>query len=169
MGKWSRKIETVGNLLVICVAVLLIGVIAHKYIFATHEQRKQNRITPTIGKIVNFPNANRSAQRTVILALQTTCRFCIESAPFYQRLVEESKGKNIKIIAVFPQPVEESTTHLSQLGVTGVEVKQAPISMLETDGTPTLIITNQEGRITKYWLGKLSPEKEEEVIKEINS
>ena len=170
MSKVSGKIETVANVLIIIVALLLIGVIVQRYFFAKPEPSQRAQIEPTVGKQINLPDENFSAQpKTVVLALQTGCHFCNESAPFYKRLVESAKGKNIKIVAVFPTPVEESAAHLNQLGVTGMEVKQAPISALDASGTPTLILTNQKGEVTNYWVGKLSADKEQEVINQINS
>jgi hypothetical protein len=170
MVKFIQKVELTANILIIVVALLLVGFIGQRYFYGKSEINQPARVTPTIGKPINLPNQDWSAQsKTVVLALQTTCHFCTESAPFYKRLVEYAKNNNIKIIAVFPQPVEVSTAHLAQLGLTGLEIKQAPISVLDTSGTPTLIITNQQGKVTNFWVGKLPPEKETEVINTLNS
>lgn len=168
MSKMSQRIELTANILIIVVALLLVVFIGQRYFFAKSD--KQAKVTPTIGKPINLPNQDWSAQpKTIVLALQTTCRFCNESTPFYKRLVESVRDKNIKIVAVFPQSVEESTAYLNQLGLSGLEIKQAPISALDTSGTPTLIITNQKGEVTSFWIGKLPPEKETEVINTLNS
>lgn len=168
MSKLSQRVELTANILIIVVALLLTGLIGQRYFFA--RSNKQAEIMPTIGKTVNLPNEDWSAQpKTIVLALQTTCHFCNDSAPFYKRLVEHAKNKNIKIVAVLPQSVEESTAHLTKLGLSGLEIKQAPISVLDTSGTPTLIIANQKGEVTSFWVGKLPPEKETEVINTLNS
>ncbi len=170
MSKISQKLDVLANVLIVVVALLLIGIIGQKYFFAKENGGQQARVSPTIGKLVNLPDEDFVAQpKTVILALQTTCHFCNESVPFYKRLVESVKDKNIKIVAVFPQSIEESTAHLKQLGMTGIEVKQAPISTLDASGTPTLILTNQKGEVTNFWIGKLSADNETEVINQINS
>ena len=169
MNKWLQKVELVTNILVIFVAVLIIGVLVQRYLF-TRGADQPTRVEPTVGKPVNLPGEDWSARpKTVVLALQTTCHFCNESAPFYKRLVEFVKDKNIKIVAIFPQSGEESTAHLNHLGVTGMEVKQAPVSLLETSGTPTLVITNDKGEVTNYWIGRLSRNEETEVIKKLES
>lgn len=170
MSKLSQRVELTANVLIIIVALLLVGFIVQRYFFAKPDNGQQARVTPTIGKPVNLSDENWSAQpKTVVLALQTTCHFCNESAPFYKRLIESAKAKNIKIVAVFPQTIEESTAHLKQLGLNGMEVRQASISVLDTSGTPTLIIANQKGEVANYWLGRLTPEKETEVINTLNS
>jgi thioredoxin-related protein len=173
MSKFSEKIEVTANVLIIIMALLLVGIFAQRYFFGQPSvaaaQPPPARTKPTVGKKINLPDENFSAQpKTVLPALQTSCRFCNESASFYRRLVEETKGRNIKFVAVFPTSVEESTAHLTRLGVSGMEVKQAPISQLDSSGTPTLILTNDKGEVTNFWVGKLTPEKEAEVIKQIN-
>jgi thioredoxin-related protein len=171
MSKLNQKVELAANVLIIVAAVLLVGVIVQRYFFDKSTTANQPvRVQPTIGKQVNLPDENWSAHpKTVVLALQTTCRYCHESAPFYKRLIESAKGKNIKFVAVFPQAVEESAAHLNQLGLTGLDVKQAPVSQLDASGTPTLILTNEKGEVTNYWVGKLAPDKETEVINKLNS
>lgn len=156
MNKLNQKLELAANFLFIVVAVLLCAVIVQKY-FSDNSTMNQQRAQPTIGKQVNLPNENWSAQpKTIVLALQTTCHFCNESAPFYKRLIESAKGKNIKFVAAFPQPVEESAAHLNQLGLAGLEVKQIPLSQLDASGTPTLILTNEKGEVTKQLDRRLS-------------
>lgn len=169
MRKFSRRIEVASILWIMIIALLVVGVGVQIYLLARPDTGQQVNAAPTIGKPVSLSGEDWSTRpKTILLALQTTCHFCDESAPFYRRLVEYTKGKNIKIIAAFPQTVEESTAHLSQLGVTGVEVKQAPISDFDASGTPTLILTNERGEVTNYWVGKLTPEKEAEVFNKLN-
>jgi thiol-disulfide isomerase/thioredoxin len=169
MSKLNSKVELVANCLIVVVAVLLIGVIAQKYLFNSAPAQPE-RVQPTVGKRINLENVDFSTQpKTVVLALQTTCHFCNESAPFYKRLLDETKGKNIKFVAVFPTKTEDSEKHLKELGITGFEVKQAPISAIDASGTPTLILTNAKGEVEKFWIGKLPAEKESEVINQLNS
>lgn len=96
----------------------------------------------------------------MILALQTSCHFCDESAPFYKHLIEKAKGKNIKLVAVLPSDIEESKKHLNKLGLTNIDVKQASLEV----GTPTLFLVDDKGRIINSWVGKLPPNKETEVV-----
>lgn len=151
-----------------CLALLLGAVIIQKYFLTSYNQPE--RVQPEIGAQIDLPDVSYAGQpKTLILALQTNCHFCNESAPFYKRLIEETKGKNVKFVAVFPTEVKDSTKHLIKLGLAGFEVKQAPISALDASGTPTLILINDKGEVTNFWVGKLPAEKESEVIHQINS
>jgi len=68
-----------------------------------------------------------------------------------------------------PQSVEESKAHLNQLGIRGIEVRSSPLEDVSVSGTPTLILLNNKGEVTDFWVGKLTPDKEIEVINKLNS
>lgn len=167
MSKINQKIELTANVLIIVVAILLVGVIAQKYLLAP---KQPERVQPTVGTKINLPDTDLSAQpKNLILVLQKGCHFCSESAPFYKRLQESTKNKNVKLVAALPGNTEESAEYLKQIGITNLEIRQSPMSNLQTGGTPTLILTNEKGEITHFWVGKLPAEKEDEVINQLNS
>ena len=172
MNKTHQKIELVANILIIVVALLLGGTLAQKYFFAAPSAAsgKPPRLEPKIGSAMNVPDVNWSQQpKTLVLALQSSCHFCNDSAPFYKRVIESVKDKNVKLVAVFPTAIEESAAHLQKLGLTNMEVKQSSLGGLQVSGTPTLILTNDKGEVTDYWVGKLTPDKETEVINKLSS
>jgi thioredoxin-related protein len=164
----GRKLETAANIAIIVVAILFGAVIIQKYLLPSSSQPE--RLQPVIGKQMNLSDVNWASQpKTLILALSTTCHFCNESAPFYRRLIENVKDKNVKLVAVFPTETEAGRAHLKELGLTNLEVKQSPLANMQVSSTPTLILTDENGEITSFWVGKLSPDKETEVINKINS
>lgn len=170
MNKLSQKAELAANTLIIIVAVLLIGVIVQKYFFSTTTANQKARLQPVVGSKLNVSDVNFSSQpKTLALVLQTGCHFCNDSAPFYKRIVENTQNMNVKLVAVFPTNIEESKAHLNELGLTSLEVKRSPLDNIQVSGTPTLILTNDKGEITDYWVGKLTPDKEMEVINKLNS
>ena len=160
MSKLNQKVELVANILIIVVAIALGVVLIQKYFFSAAVVNQQARVNPAIGSKLNVPDLNFSGQpKTLVLVLQTGCRFCNESAPFYKHIIESTRNKNIKLVAVFPTSIEESRAHLNDLGLTNLEVKRSPLENIQVSGTPTLILTNEKGEILNFWLGKLSPEK----------
>jgi thioredoxin-related protein len=172
MSKVYQKVELTANILIIVVALLIGAVIVQKYFIASPQPAANQppRVEPKIGAQMNVPDVNWSQQpKTLILALQADCRFCNDSAPFYKRVIETVRTKNVKLVAVFPTGIEKSITHLKELGLDGMEVKQSSLGSLQVSGTPTLILTNEKGEITDYWVGKLSLDKETEVINKLNS
>jgi hypothetical protein len=128
------------------------------------------RLQPITGTKLDLSGEDWSKQpKTLVLALQTTCHFCNESASFYKRIIDEVQAKNIKLIAVLPTGVEESKAHLDELGLNGIEIKSMPLDSIRVGGTPTLILTNDKGEVTDFWVGKLAPDKEAELINKLNS
>lgn len=168
MEKINQKIELVANIFIILLVLGIGIVLVQNYLLAAPPNR-QVQIEPKIGSQMNAPDVDWSQQpKTLILALKAGCRFCNESAPFYKRVVETVKDKNIKLVAVFPTEIEESAKHLNELGLTNVEVKRSSLGSLQVGGTPTLILTDNKGEITDYWVGKLSPDEETKVLNKLN-
>jgi thioredoxin-related protein len=171
MNKLTEKIELTANILIIVVAFLLGAVLVQKYLLATPVPAQASaRVQPTIGSKVNLPDINWADQpKTLILVLNKGCRFCNESAPFYKRIIENTQNKNVKLVAVFSGSIEENQAHLNELGLTRLEVKSSPLNNIQVSGTPTLLLTNDKGEITDFWIGKLTPDKEAEVLNKLNS
>jgi thiol-disulfide isomerase/thioredoxin len=99
---------------------------------------------------------------TLLLALSTTCHFCTESAPFYQKLQRE-KGDHVRLVALLPQPLQESRNYLDKLGITVDDVAQSPLNSVGVSGTPTLLFIDNQGAVIDSWVGKLSEGAAEEV------
>lgn len=169
MNKQFPKIELTANILIIVAALLVGGVVVKKYFFVTPDvSNQQARLEPKIGSKINMADVNWANQsKTLILALRKGCHFCTESAPFYERLSKNAQDKNIKLVAVLPGDQEESAAYLKELGITNLEIKQLTLDNLQVSGTPTLILANDKGEITNFWIGKLPPDKEVEVINQL--
>jgi hypothetical protein len=104
----------------------------------------------------------------VLLVLQKGCRFCTESAPFYQRLIQEAANRNdVKLIALLPQTVTEGKQYLDEIGVSIDDIRQVSPSQVKVDGTPTLIIVDENGVAVDVWKGKLRPEAESQVLSKL--
>ncbi len=167
MKKLQLIIESTANVLIIVVALALGVVIFERYVVSKPAEARP-RIQPTLGSTVNLAGVSWSKHpKTLILALQTQCRFCNESAGFYKRLIEVSRNATVRLVAVLPTTREESTKHLQELGLTDLDVIQMPLNTLKVSGTPTLILTNERGEITNFWTGQLSPDQETEVINQL--
>jgi hypothetical protein len=103
---------------------------------------------------------------TLVLALQKGCHFCTESAGFYQRLAQQASGqKGLRLVAVFPQSLEEAKTYLDSLKVPIGDIKQSSLAGIGVNGTPTLILVDQQGVVQESWVGRLPPERESEVLR----
>ncbi len=173
MKNLTGKIELLANVAIIAVAVLLSIVLVKSYLLPAPSPPLA--INPsTTRKIINKGEAiNLSAINwqengsTLLLALSSTCHFCTESGPFYQRIVRESS--DTKMIALVPQSVEEGQQYLKRLGVGIEEVRQVSMSELGLSGTPTLILVDGGGKVAEVWVGALSADKENEILSRLRA
>ena len=84
-------------------------------------------------------------------------------------MIEKTKDRNIKLVAVLPTDIKRSRAHLDKLGLTNLDVRQASLGSIQASGTPTLILVDDKGEIISSWVGKLPPDKEIEVISRLIS
>jgi thioredoxin-related protein len=162
MNPLVRKIEIVANVSIIVVAIL-VCVAAFKY-FRTKSGPQVAAPAIAAGTKVNLPNEDWARNRkTLLLALSTNCKYCSASAGFYQRLVNTASS-NTKLVAVLPETREESKQYLTTLKVMIEDIQQVSPPTLGVRATPTLILIDGSGTVTKSWVGQLSPDKEEEVL-----
>ena len=172
MRKVFRRVDLVANILIIFVSLLLAVTLVQNFFSGASSQHAAPSRTESIklGSKVSLPGYDwLSASKTLILALDVKCRFCNESTGFYRELEKISSGENVKLVAVFRGDVEESSDYLKANGISNVEVKQLPLNQLNVRGTPTLLLVDANGLISNFWVGKLPPEKETEVINALRS
>lgn len=167
MSQISQKVEFIANILIVIVAILFIGILVQKYILSNFTSSSLP-LSPTIGNKVSLPDTNWSkSNKNVLLIMQKGCHFCSESAEFYKNLIQQTQNKNVTIIAVLPQNKVEAEEYLTSLGISGIEIKQISLDSLQVSGTPTIIIANDKGEISNFWIGKLPSDKETEIINQL--
>ncbi len=165
----SQKIELAANVAIIVVCLLVGATLVKRHLLpeAGSAAPRGDEVQP--GAKLALPAVNWSASpRSLVLVLSNHCHFCTESAPFYRRLATQAP-KTLRLIAVLPQSVQEGQDYLRTLELPVTEVRQANPASLKVRGTPTLILVDQQGLVTKVWRGKLSTEREAEVIASLAS
>jgi thioredoxin-related protein len=166
MSKITRKLELVANAAIIIVCLLFVGILAQRYFYSPSNAKAEI----PVGKNMKVSDVDFSkAEKTLVLAVSATCHFCSESASFYQKITSEASGANLQIVAALPQSASEGKDYLQKLNVPVSEIKQVSLDEINVSGTPTLILFDREGKVVNYWIGKLSPEKEGEVLAKLKS
>jgi len=166
-----RVVELLANVGILAVAVLGCAVLIKQWqprpVVPTATQRQPPRPPgPIVGTALTLPGVDfASVDQTLVLVLSTQCHFCADSGPFYQRLTTEAlrRGRTA-VVAVLPQPVDESRRFLAGLGVSGAKVVQAPLTSVGTRGTPTLLLVDKSGTVRNTWIGRLPSAKESDVL-----
>lgn len=165
-NKLTKGLEVSANVAIILAAVLLGAVLVKQQLLGgTRTQASGSQLGVAVGAKFTVPNVNwNENNRTLLLALSTTCHFCTESAPFYQRLVKES---GVRLIAVVPQDVAEGKLYLNRLGVPIDDIRQMSLDSIGVAGTPTLLLVDDEGRVSGRWVGKLDADREADLLKQV--
>lgn len=163
-----KKVELLANIAIIIVAILLASVLIKSYLWTPNSIANNSRTATAsqqieIGEKINLSGIDwQKNGKTLLFALSTTCHFCTESAPFYQRLAKEHG--DTQLVVLVPQSVDEGRQYLKKLGVTIDDVRQIPPNSLEVHGTPALLLVNSKGIVENLWLGKLQADQENEVF-----
>ena len=159
-GRFAKHLEIAVNIALLC-AFLAVAAVAVKRFWPTQPAR----LRPTIGTKLSIDGIDWGASRgNLVLVLGVGCHYCSESAEFYKRLLPAASSAGRAVFAVLPQPVSESRAYLSGLGLSIEAVHQSPLHSVDTGGTPTLLLVDGSGHIEKAWVGKLSREREQQVL-----
>jgi thioredoxin-related protein len=160
----QKTLETVANLALIGCCVIFAVVLVKNYLLKETAPKPQPAAS-LIGKKLDLENVDWTrTEKNLVLVLSKNCRFCDESAPFYQRLVKETAGSNTRLISVFPHSETEDRQYLKDKMIEIAEVKQVVPHRLGVKGTPTLLLVNNEGTVVEEWVGKLPSDAQETVI-----
>jgi len=178
----AKKVELAANVGIIVVAVLGSADLIRHLVPRPPAQPVSAAVAPTdraarpatasstplsAGARIALPGVDWSRHdKTFVLVLSTGCHFCLDSGPFYKRLSAEihKHAGTIGTVAVFPQPVDEARRFLAGFDVAVDSVLQAPLPSTGARGTPTLVVVDKTGTIEKVWIGRLPPQRENDVL-----
>jgi peroxiredoxin len=171
MSSLIKKLEVSANIAIILLALLIGTILTKNYVWpgkaaGVSESRQRSTVQPGAKLSLSEVDWERNGQ-TLILALSNDCHYCTESASFYQKIVSQREGKNLKVIAILPQDIQSGQNYLNGLGVAVDEVKQASLSSIQVSGTPTLLLVDSKGVVKEVWVGKLPSDKEAQALSKI--
>src|SRR5215218_1392975 len=99
MGSRNRANLAANIILFTAVAIFTVFLVRH--MMSNHDFTKTSLSSD--GERVSISGIDLSPfQQAVIVVLDKNCRFCKQQTPFYRRLAESSRAKNIKLVFAFP-------------------------------------------------------------------
>jgi len=106
-------------------------------------------------------------RETLLLAVRSGCHYCQDSRTFYARLKQmESSGElNAHLLAVLPDDKDSGTAFLRSGNAEIEAVFDQPLNNIQVLGTPTILLVDSHGTVVREWVGRLSRDAEEAVIK----
>jgi hypothetical protein len=106
------------------------------------------------------------SQRTLVMAIQSSCHFCTESMTFYRELSRQ-KGASTRLVVVAPDDPAAAKQYVASHGFSPDAIATSDLPAMNVAGTPTLLLVNPSGVIERVWMGKLTPAREKEVMAEV--
>jgi len=160
----KSKIEVAANIAVILLAVV-IGYVFLRDRFATPGPGPNEvKVGDQLPGLLTYNW--KAHERTLVLALRSGCHFCDESMPFYRRLakLEQSDQIDAHLVAIFPDDpaAVRQVVETQQLAIE--VVPGFALDQVRVHGTPTLMLVDEQGRVSKVWIGELPAAGEAEVI-----
>ena len=170
MERFRRLIEIGSNVAIVVVAILLgYSLLTRQFAqpIAPPPSAAESQLKPGTRLPIASVDFSKS-EKNLLLVLSTTCKYCTESAAFYQRLAKQNaETKKLNIVAALPQEVAESAKYIDSNGFVVDQIIKASPSELLVRGTPTLVLLDKNGTVLESWAGKLPPEKEKEVAERL--
>jgi hypothetical protein len=155
-------LERVTNVVVILSCLFVVGSLAYR----RGEFPSGPRVFAAGGRIQDAPGLGlKSAQRTLILATSSSCRHCVVSLPFYQKLAAAAKRGGTRLVAVTPEPPSVNRAFLESNSVPVDADLSIPQSGIAVQNTPLLILVRKDGTIIDSWVGELSTLTEWRVLR----
>jgi thioredoxin-related protein len=168
-SKIKQYLEVSTNIAVLILVLVVLTVLARGYFVNKQRPGIKNGLQKGqyLTQLSNYTYS--SSPKTLLIVMNTGCSFCAESMPFYKQLVKALKenGSMTHVVAVFPNTEMETQGYLKENKLQIDAVPNIDFNSLNVSGTPTIILTDDTGKILDFWIGKLSEEAGTEVIKEI--
>jgi hypothetical protein len=170
------KSEVAANVAICCIAVVVLAMGTRQVVrWLTPEPvppaqtQAPSKNAYNIGDTLDLPveASLLDADATVLLVLQSKCRYCEESLPFYQRLAKKrtSSGR-FHMVGLVLDPLPAGKAYLDEAGVAFDAVSRYPLQRLDrVAGTPTLWVVDRSKRIVGAYYGRLDPKQEAELEK----
>lgn len=169
-SKLKSRLEVATNISVLLVSLLVLTT----YLWAYYASKAAPQPAAGLqrGKtIVQLPkDIFDESSKALLLALNTNCGYCTESVPFYNQLAKDQQvAGDPKITALFPNSASEVERFAQANGLKVKAISSVNFGGLNVSATPTLILVDRDGKIIDFWIGKLSEEGQQEVLRAIGN
>ncbi len=161
-----HALEVTTNLAVLALCITIGAVLIRarqpqKISTSTPSDVRKGQVFPAIEN-VNYD----AADRTLVLALSTQCKFCRESLPFYRKLLS-TYSHSSQVAIIFPNSDNEVREFVERAKLSAHAIGGQDFSKFHIDGTPTLVLVGHDGKVRESWTGELSAAGEKQVISSV--
>lgn len=175
-GVWrasAAAFEVVANIAIVGLVVLVVGTYAHARMSRPAQAATPStEVTPPYrsGDVLNEKLdavALAAKPATLLVVVQSRCKFCTASMPFYERLSKTARA-GTQIVVLTQEEAAIGHAYVSSHGFEPDAVVSIP-EFARIHSTPTVILTDATKTVRRIWTGKLSTDSEAEVLAALNT
>jgi len=163
-----KRSEWFANIAFIMVVLILGSLLIRKYYLTPSVNSPTNKTSSksiAVGTIIAIPEIDWSASRqTLLLAIQSDCPYCELSVPFYQKLSKELKAQDVSLVILVPDSTPDGNAYAEGLGLSFDSLQRVQFDGIGIKKTPTLVLVDGRGEVQRVWAGRLSPNREVEML-----
>jgi hypothetical protein len=157
-----KRLDLVANVAIIVTSVALLGFLGNTW-YESRYAPQSPAARALVGRTVQLSGVDfTQKEKTLLIAISSTCHFCKESQPFYRQLAQtQSVRANLVAVLPMPQPDAENYVHTSISS--SLQAVSAPLDEIGVNNTPTLLLVDRTGKVMKAWIGKLDDASQRQV------
>jgi hypothetical protein len=160
----SDRIERLANIGIVAVCALLFAFIVIRLVQGNRgtDRSRDYAVGERIESVPGLSTGN--SDKTLIVALRSSCPYCSASMDFYRRIARARTGQ-FRMVALVPEPLENAKNYLAGQNIQFDQVVSFLPGSLRIRAVPTLLLVGRGGDILhKSWNGLLRPTQEQEVL-----
>jgi peroxiredoxin len=168
MSKDQRaKIELSVQVVLAIAALAVVGVLV-KRTFFPQQINPANLPRIAVGQRLNGTNVDWAQHKNnLVFFLRKDCKYCRSIAPLYRQMIEDTANrKNVMLLAVLPDSMEEAKQYLQSLDLPFDNVRSSPLSVFQISLTPSLLLLDDQGIVKGTWVGA-DPSLEKQMRSEV--
>ena len=159
-----KRLDLMTNVAVIVTSFALLGFLGNSWYGSHHApQSRVARAQALVGKTVQLPGVDFTRKdKTLLIAISSTCHFCQEGQPFYRQLAN-MPGVTANLVAVLPMPQRDAENYVHSSISSSLQVVSASLDTIDVSSTPTLLLVDSQGKVERAWVGKLDDASQKQV------
>jgi hypothetical protein len=164
-------IEVASNVAVVVAALVVVASFARSYFRPRPRVMLQGGLQKG-AQLPQLPGLDFSKSRkTLLVAMDANCDSCRESLPFFSTLVDKLRGKpgDARLIAMFQGGEEQTRRYAEQSRLNTDTVFGVDFKLLDVSALPSIILIDSTGTVLDFWIGKLSKDSEEQILKHLTA
>lgn len=167
--KFSTFLENSANLCLIVSSILLCVVLTTHYLRPVQPSRPSPGKGLQVGGKLDVPGiATPTERRSLVLALQSSCRFCTLSTPELRELASKVRRReSIRVMVIFPTGELQAESYSRRI-LPDIEWHVVDFASHGVVMTPSVYLCDRDGTVRSAWSGRVTAAMVDEILQNVN-